>query len=167
VVSRARKKPKAIETQSHREHRESQNPVRGKTETKNQRLLKQRATEETREKPIQGKGTHWQVFPVSFRALPGFLCVLCGSVFYCLVLVSFPILPDEIRTGELDGAGVVGPGRRDRVKTAAGGTTLYEGLQHECFTATVALKLQAAVWQGRARHLAAVGCQYELDQFPP
>lgn len=81
--------------------------------------------------------------------------------------MPIPILPYEIRPGELYGAGVVGPGRRDRVKTAAGGTTLYESLQHECCATTLALKLQATVWQWRACNLAAVGCQYELNQFPP
>jgi hypothetical protein len=77
------------------------------------------------------------------------------------------LLPYEICPGELYGAGVVGPGRRDRVKAAAGRTTLYESLQHECFATTLALKLQSAVWQRRTRNLAAVGCQYELNQLPP
>ena len=96
------------------------------------------------------------VFSVSSVAL----CFI--ALFYCLSILLY-----EIRPGELYGAGVVGPRRRNCVQTAAGRTTLYEGLQHECCATTLALKLQPAVWQGRASNLAAVGCQYELNQFPP
>jgi len=85
---------------------------------------------------------------------------ICG-LFCCIAL---PLVGQvELSSGELDGAGIVGPGRRNGMDAAAGRATLHEGAQHEALTASLAIQLHAAVWQRRERHLSAMGCKNKLN----